>query len=143
MGRKSDELGGCLIYTMLWCARDCITLMAEWAGVLSWKQHQLPFCQYYNLTIEICSINHSSTCTWNSLSVVFPSSSDSLWIRFCLSNKMISIIFTLGGLLQVKLSDNFVLHSALWHFVSRSYWNTQNLSPVRVQLRMHRVVWHV
>ena len=80
----------------------------------------VPFCWYYILTLRLFSINHSSTCTWNSLFVVFPSSSDSLWIRFYLSNKIINIIFFLGFYRRnlLSLSGNFVIHSALWHFVS-------------------------
>lgn len=57
------------------------------------ERNQPPLSLNYGLSLKICSINFSSTCTWNSLFVVFPPSSNSLWIRPCLANKVINIFF--------------------------------------------------
>jgi hypothetical protein len=50
------------------------------------------------------------------------------------------------GLLQTKflgLDDDFEIHCMPWRFVSWSYWNTRDSSPVTVQLRKLGFSWQV
>lgn len=132
------------LYSTMFGQKCFIATSAEWKWALSCNKNKLSSARNCSFTGDMRFNDLQITSTQKALLTICLSDTNSVRITPCLS-KIITMVLILVFCKRniLGFDDDFEVHCMFWHFISGSYWNTHNSSPVRVQSRKLGLSWQV